>query len=303
MKLTALTHSPGHRRASSRSKLAIVAAAAIAALTLAGCSTGAGTAPSAAPSFKAGTTMARLAAAGTINVGIKFDAPGFSEKTLDGSYQGMDIDITKMVAAALGIPDDKIQYTETVSANREPFIEQGKVDMVAASYGIEPDRQKVVTFAGPYVTTSQIMLVAKGDPEKIKTWADVQGKRVCAITGSANFQDVTANAPSATQVGLGTDAQCAQALKNGQVDMVAGSVGSMGGYVAKDPASFALSPLSYGAEPIGIGVKKGDIAFCQFIDGVMQKAYDDGSFQKAWDATLKKSTQMAAQKPAFFPCA
>jgi glutamate transport system substrate-binding protein len=300
MKLTDI-HSTTARRKSLRVKLGAVVAGVV-MLAVAGCSGGSGTPAAGAPTFAKGTTMAKIAKEGTFKVGVKFDAPGFSEKTLDGTYQGMDIELSKMVAKALGIPEDKIDFTETISANREPFIQQGKVDMVAASYGIEPDRQKVVDFAGPYVTTSQNMLVTKGNPKHINTWADVAGTRVCAVTGSNNFKDVTANAPTASQVGLGTDAQCAQALKNGQVDMVAGSVGSMGGYVAKDSAAFELSPLTYGAEPIGIGVKKGDKAFCEFIDGVMQKAYDDGSFQKAWDATLRKSTQIEAQKPDFLPC-
>jgi len=298
-----IIHSTKFRKSSARWKFA-AATAVLVALATAGCSSSsAGTTPGSAPTFASGTTMARLAKAGTMTVGIKFDAPGFSEKTLDGSYQGMDIEITNMVAKALGIPDNKIQYTETISANREPFIEQGKVDFVAASYGIEPDRQKVVTFAGPYITTTQNMLVAKGNPEHIDTWADVQGKRVCAITGSSNFQDVTANAPTATQVGLATDADCAQALKNKQVDLVAGSVGSMSGYVHKEPDAYSLSPLVYGSEPIGIGVKKGDIKFCQFIDTTIQKAYSDGQFQKSWNKTLKTTTGIAPQKPNFIPCA
>ena len=36
----------------------------------------------------------------------------------------------KLIAAKLGIAADKIEWSETVSANREPFIEQGKVDLV-----------------------------------------------------------------------------------------------------------------------------------------------------------------------------
>jgi glutamate transport system substrate-binding protein len=291
---------------SSRRSFGIAAASAAVAVALAsalaGCSAPAEPSEN-GPTFAAGTTMQKLADAGTINVGIKFDAPGYSERTLDGSYQGMDIEITKMVAAALGIAEDKIQWTETVSANREPFLEQGKVDMVAASYAIESDRQKVVTFAGPYVSAAQTFLVLKGNPQHIVGWDDVAGKKICAVSGSKNFDIITEEAPTAQQIGFDTDARCATALQNGQVDVVVGNVAAMGGYVSKDPDSFELSTFTFGTTDIGIGVTKGDLEFCQFIDGVMQSAWDDGSFQEAWDRTLKASTGDDPREPEFIDCA
>jgi glutamate transport system substrate-binding protein len=39
---------------------------------------------------------------------------------------------------------------ETVSANREPFIQNGQVDIVVATYTINDKRKEVVSFAGPY---------------------------------------------------------------------------------------------------------------------------------------------------------
>jgi len=65
----------------------VAAGLAVAALTLSACGSGSGDATSVAdkPKFEANTTMAKIAAAGTIKVGTKYDQPGFGLKGLDAS--------------------------------------------------------------------------------------------------------------------------------------------------------------------------------------------------------------------------
>ena len=114
-------------------------------------------------SFEAGTRMAELADAGTINVGVKYDQPGLGfNETGSDMPTGFDVDVAKILVASLGIdPEDtsKVKYIETISDNREPFLEEGKVDIVLASYSITDERRAVVGQAGPYMVTGQQLLV------------------------------------------------------------------------------------------------------------------------------------------------
>ncbi|BAS09975.1 glutamate-binding protein [Arthrobacter sp. Hiyo4] len=135
------------------------------------------------PTFAAGTTMAKLSSAGTIRIGTKFDQPLFGQVGLDGKPVGFDVEMGKLIAAKLGIAADKIEWSETVSANREPFIEQGKVDIVIATYTINDKRKQVVSFAGPYYEAGQALMVNK-DNTSITKPEDVAGKKVCSVTGS-----------------------------------------------------------------------------------------------------------------------
>ncbi|MGH3328980.1 MAG: transporter substrate-binding domain-containing protein, partial [Streptomycetales bacterium] len=114
------------------------------------------------PEFPAGSTMAKLAEAGKVEVGIKYDQPLFGEKTLEGDFAGFDVVIAEAIAAEMGIEPENIKWVEAVSANREPFIQQGKVDFVAATYTIDEERDKVVDFAGPYYVAGQQIMVEKG---------------------------------------------------------------------------------------------------------------------------------------------
>ena len=120
----------------TRRKSLLVAASAALALSLSACGGGTpGTSdPTVAekPTFAAGSTMAKLSTAGTIKIGTKYDQPLFGQVGLDGKPIGFDVEIGKLIAAKLGIAADKIEWSETVSANREPFIEQGRVDIVIA---------------------------------------------------------------------------------------------------------------------------------------------------------------------------
>ena len=50
--------------------------------------------------------MAALNEAGTITIGTKFDQPLFGLVDADGNPQGFDVEIGKLIAAKLGIPED-----------------------------------------------------------------------------------------------------------------------------------------------------------------------------------------------------
>src|SRR3712207_5156130 len=91
--------------------------------------------------FEAGTKMAQIAERGTIKVGVKKDQPGigFQEPGAD-EPTGFDIEIGKIIAAKLGIEAGGIEWVETVSKNREPFLQNGTADLVLASYRSEERR-------------------------------------------------------------------------------------------------------------------------------------------------------------------
>ena len=138
------------------------------------------------PEFAAGTTMARLADAGSIRIGTKFDQPGLGNINLETDEpEGFDVEIGKIVAGKLGIDEDDIEWVETVSANREAFIASDRVDIVIATYTINDERKEQVDFAGPYYVAGQDLLVGRGRrldqrPGRPRRQAGVRGHRLDA---------------------------------------------------------------------------------------------------------------------------
>jgi glutamate transport system substrate-binding protein len=290
-------------RALRTSTLALGAAMAMA---LTGCGGGGSDTASppvagdAASTFPEGTRMAELAKAGTIKVGTKFDQPLFGLKGLSGKPEGFDVEIAKIVAAKLGIAADKIEFVETVSANREPFLQQKQVDMVVATYTINDKRDMVIDFAGPYFVAKQDILVAKGNPKQITGPEALKGKKTCSVSGSTPASTVQEKFGLTTADLVLVDAysKCRDALSQGQVDAVTTDNVILAGYVDQAPDKFELLNKPFTEEPYGVGVPEGQEAFCEFINTTLKEAETDGSFAKAFTATAGKVIKETPKVPA-----
>jgi glutamate transport system substrate-binding protein len=292
-------------RVRHRRLVALLSAGAL-ALTMAACGSddgGSNPDPVDNPSFEAGTTMAKLAEAGTIRVGIKYDQPLFGEESLDGGFEGFDVEIAKLLAAKLGIPADKIQFVEAVSANREPFLQQDKVDLVVATYTINETRDEVIDFAGPYYVAGQDIMVKKGNPLGIKGPDDLDGVKTCTVEGStpaANMQD---NYPDADLVLFDEYSKCKDALDNGQVDAVTTDNVILSGYVFSDPDKFELVGNPFTEEPYGIGVAQtDDKVFCEWVNDTLDTLEDDGDWATAFKATIGQVITDTPEPPATGSC-
>jgi glutamate transport system substrate-binding protein len=273
-----------------RSRIALVAAAAATALLFAGCAGDAGSPggdgaePSveATPTFDADTTMAKLADAGTITIGTKFDQPLFGLVGPDGTPEGFDVEIGKIIAGKLGIAPEDIKWVETVSANREPFIENGQVDIVVATYTINDKRKEVISFAGPYYMAGQSILVL-ADNDTIKSEQDLVGQKVCSVTGSTPAENLATL--GAEPVLTDTYTACLEPLRSGQVVAVSTDNVILAGLAAQNEGEFKIVGEPFTQEPYGIGLKKDDTDFRMWINDVLEESYADGTYEEAWNKT------------------
>lgn len=281
--------------------------AGLLALTLAGCGgdDGGGTdvTVNKDAQFAAGTTMARLKDAGKITVGTKFDQPLFGLKGLEGKPEGFDVEIAKIIAGEMGIEPGDITYVETPSAVREEVIEQGKVDYVVATYTINDKRKERISFAGPYYQAGQDLMVKKDNtaitgPESLKG----AKAKVCTVQGSTPAENIKKFIDESQLVLFDVYSKCADALRTGQVDVVTTDNVILLGLVSKSEDQFKLVGKPFTEEPYGIGVKKGDVAFCQFIHDTLRKAAQDGRYARAWEATAGKVAEDTPTLPELGTC-
>jgi glutamate transport system substrate-binding protein len=253
--------------------------------------------------FDAGTTMAKLHDAGKITVGTKFDQPLFGLKGLSGKPEGFDVEIAKIIAAELGIPADKISWTETPSKVREEKIEQGAVDMIAATYTINDKRKQRVSFAGPYYEAGQDLMVKNDNttvtgPESLKA----AGGKVCSVAGSTPAENIKQYVDPKNLVTFDVYSKCADALRTGQVQVVTTDNAILLGLIDQSKGQFKLVGKPFTKEPYGIGLKKGDTKFCEFINSTLQKAASDGRYEKAWKDTAGKVAKDTPTLPTLGSC-
>lgn len=244
--------------------------------------------PAPSVTFEPGTTMYRLNQEQKIRIGTKFDQPGFGLANLEGVPEGFDVEIGKIIAYELGIPEENIEWIETPSRVREEYIQQGRVDIVVATYTINDDRKQRVDFAGPYYIAGQQIMV-RADDDSITGPDDFRSgdKKVCSATGSTpakNIENYLADVGSQLVL-FDTYDKCLDPLRNGDVDAVTTDNVILLGYVSQYPGEFKLVGTKFTVEPYGIGLKKGDDAFRDFINDVLEKIYADGRYAAAWSAT------------------
>jgi glutamate transport system substrate-binding protein len=290
-------------------RIAAVAAALVVAATACGDQSSSlgssGAAPSVAQgvSFPAGTTMEALNKAQTLRVGTKYDQPLFGLKGLDGNPAGFDVEIAKIIAGKLGIPADKIAYTEAPSAVREEVIEQNRVDVVVATYTINDKRKERISFAGPYYVAGQDLMVKSDNttitgPDSLRA----ANSKVCSVAGSTPGENIKKYIDPANLVLFDVYSKCADALRTGQVDVVTTDNVILSGLIEQSNGAFKLVNNKFTEEPYGIGVKKGDVAFCEFINQTLKEAEADGSYKAAWDSTVGKVTPEVPPLPAAGTC-
>jgi len=234
------------------------------------------------------------AAGGKIVIGVKADQPGLGLQT-GSTYTGFDVEIGKIIAKGLQVPESGIEWKTTVSANREPFIQQGQVDLVVATYTINDERKKVVNFGGPYYVAGQDLLVPTNStitgPEALA------GKRVCSVSGSTPAKRIQTDYKDAKLQQFDSYSKCVTALAGGQVDAVTTDDIILAGYAAQEQyaGKFKVVGKPFSEEPYGIGLKKDDSAGCNKINDILKAAAADGSYKKAWDDTLGKSGKAAPE--------
>ncbi|WP_405868823.1 glutamate ABC transporter substrate-binding protein [Streptomyces sp. NBC_00005] len=224
---------------------------------------------------------------GKIKIGIKYDQPGLGLKEPNGSFAGFDVDVATYVAGKLGYKPSQIEFVETKSADRENAIARGDVKFIAATYSITDERKQKVDFAGPYLLAHQDLLV-KTDSDITKA-TDLNGKKLCSVTGSTSAQNVHDTiAPKAQLKEYSGYSECIAALQSGAVDAVTTDDSILAGFAAQDKykGQFKLAGLKLSNENYGIGVKKGDTATLNKINDALTKMVSDDSWQKAVDANF-----------------
>jgi glutamate transport system substrate-binding protein len=238
------------------------------------------------PEFEAGTTMAELSEAGKVTIGTKYDQPGFGLLGLQDEPEGFDVEVGKIIAGAMGISEDNITWEEAPSELREQLIEDGDVDYVVATYTINDERKERISFAGPYYEAGQMLMVNADDdtitgPDDLKANPDA---KVCSVTGSTPSENIKEYLANEDQLILfDVYDKCVRALERDQVSVVTTDNVILLGYVSQSDGAFKLVGEQFTEEPYGIGIPKGDVAFCEFINETLQENED--AYLEAWENT------------------
>lgn len=154
--------------------------------------------------------------AGKVRIGVPVDVAPFGYVDEKNEPAGLDIEVARMLAEALGV---ELELTQITGANRVPFLATDKLDLVISAMGATPERALQVAFSSPY---SALSIGVFGPEEVAVTTAGEIGDHTVGVArGTTQDIELTAMAPDANIQRFEDDATAAAAYLSGQVDLLA----------------------------------------------------------------------------------
>ena len=237
--------------------------------------------------------------AGVLKTGGTKTAPVFSlEDATTGEVSGFDTAIGQVLARyIIGGSDDArtlLDITQVTSDTRETVLGNGSVQAVIATYTITPERAKKIDFAGPYYSSGQAVLV-RADESKITGVSDLAGVKVAVQSGSSSITALQQAAPQAEQTPFNDHNTCLSALETKQVDAYVVDESLLLSAMQGSEA-FKIVGEPFTQDPYGIGLPRNSDAKA-FVNAFLKEIYDDGTWEKIWQATIGVITGGDAPKP------
>ena len=127
-----------------------------------------------------------IMAAKVIKVAVPQDFAPFGSAGLDLKPQGYDIDMANLIGKALGV---KVEIIAVTSANRIPYLQTKKADIVISSLGKNAEREKVIDFSVAYAPFFSGVFGTKDI--KVASADELKGKTIGATRGAIEEQVLT----------------------------------------------------------------------------------------------------------------
>jgi len=226
---------------------------------------------------------------------VKFDviAFGFRNPTT-GEVEGFDADLCREIAAALGVEPD---FVEAISANRIPFLQEDRVDVVISTMTRTEERLQEIDFSKIYYLAGQRILVESDSAyQEVEDLVDA-GVTVCSGQGSTSEANLREKGVAEDKLLLtATYSEAAQALLDGRCAAVSTDDSILFG-LAQQNEGLEVRGERFTEEPLGIGVKKGKEDLVEFINGVLDDMAASGRWVELYDTHIKPYTGEDAPEP------
>ena len=243
-------------------------------------------------------TLEEVKKKGFLAVGVRENTPPMSFLDKDkGQIVGIEIDLVEAIAKKVGVP---LKLVPITAAERVEALQEGKADLVAASFSKTPDRAKLVDFSLTYFKAKQRVFAKKG---VVSTLRDLEGKKIAVVKGTTTEKNLREKVPSATVLGLGTMRDVIDLLARGEVDIVSGDGITLYGYFMTVPKekkdTFEIpAGIALGDENYGMAVRLGDKIFLDFVNGALTELQNSGETEKIFAKWLKGASGAPAVEPS-----
>ena len=223
--------------------------------------------------------LADIQKKGTLVVGVLgTDEPNSFVDPKTRELVGYDVDLGTAVARKLGV---KPVFKQIAVAARIPELQQGHVDLLAASLTHNKERESQIDFSLTTFVTGSKVIVKKDSG--IKDVPDLAGKRVVTVKGGTQEPNIRRAVPNVDVVTFETTQQAFQAFQQGKgagyVNDESSLIDDLGklGPRGKD---YVILPTNLNVEPLALGIRKGETSLKKVVDQTLSELESSGGAEK-----------------------
>lgn len=225
------------------------------------------------PQIAAADALAEIEKSGTIRVAVPQDFPPFGSVGSDMAPQGYDIDVARLIAEKIGV---KLELVPVTSANRIPYLQTQKVDLVISSLGKNAEREAVIDFSTAYAPFFNGIFAP--DNVAVASVADLSGKVIGVTRGAVEDLELTKVAPADATIKRYEDNNgTISAFLSGQVEAVATGNVVAAAILARNPPKRPELKFLIKNSPCYIGMNKNEPALLAKVDEIIATAKADGT--------------------------
>ena len=224
--------------------------------------------------------LKRVLESGQLRVGMSGNQPPMNVKSRTGAFIGLDVDLAKMMAEAMGV---KLTMVPTPFPQLLNALQSGEVDMVMSNMSITPQRTVDITFVGPYMLSGKSILTKSTNLASVSTVSEVNKAefKIAALENSTSQQFVEKNIGKATLITTQDYDEAVRMVLENEVDLVVADMTICILSVMRHQES-GLTTLNtpLNMEPIGIALSPDDSQFANLIGNYLQTFEGAGILEK-----------------------
>jgi polar amino acid transport system substrate-binding protein len=210
---------------------------------------------------------------------------------------GYEVDLAKAIARKIGV---KPVFKQLAVAARIPELQQGRVDVLAASLTHNKEREAQIDFSLTTFVTGQKVLVKTSSG--ITDVPQLAGKKVLTVKGGTQEPNIRKAVPGVEVVTFETTQQAFLALQQGKGVGYVNDEASLVNDHAKLGAAkkdYAILPTNISVEPLALGLKKGETGLKTLVDGVLRELETSGEADKLFVKWYGPQTKLQFDKRSF----
>lgn len=222
-------------------------------------------------------------------IGMELTYPPFETIDTQGKPCGVSVDIADALGNAL---DRKIKIENIPFIGLIPALKTGKIDLILSSMTVTPEREKVIAFSDPYLTTGLCLLInidTKGDTLE---QMDVKGNTIVVKLGTTGEAYALKNIRQAKVMSLDRESSCVLEVVQGKANAFIYDQFSVLKHWQNHLQTTKANLRPFVQENWAMGIRKSDTELKDQINAFLKGYRASGGFQALANKYFKEQQKL-----------